>query len=84
LRDINLDSLRFLRKINLGILIDFYSHLELGDGFFNGYFDTLAGTDSLKKMIIAGKSESEIRNSWKSGLDNFKKIRAKYLLYPDF
>jgi uncharacterized protein YbbC (DUF1343 family) len=80
----SLDSLRSLRRINLKIILDFYKSLKKGEQFFTGYFDTLAGTDNLRKMILEGKNETEIRNSWKTGLDNFKKIRAKYLLYPDF
>jgi uncharacterized protein YbbC (DUF1343 family) len=83
-RNINTDSLRLTGHIDLKILMDFYSKLNLADKFFTGYFDTLAGTDLLRKMIIEGKNEAEIRNSWKPGLENFKKIRAKYLLYPDF
>ena len=44
----------------------------------------LAGTKMLKEQVIAGKSEAEIRASWQEGIDNFKKIRKKYLLYADF
>ena len=44
-------------------------------------FDKLSGTSNLKKQIIEGLSESEIRDSWKEGLEKFKKIRKKYLLY---
>jgi len=29
-------------------------------------------------------SEEDIRKSWRPELDNFKKIRKKYLLYTDF
>jgi uncharacterized protein YbbC (DUF1343 family) len=36
------------------------------------------------QQIRAGKSEEEIRASWQPKLDEFKKIRKKYLLYPDF
>jgi uncharacterized protein YbbC (DUF1343 family) len=46
-----------------------------------GNFDKLAGTFLLRRQIIAGKSEQEIRKSWEPGLSEFKKIRAKYLLY---
>jgi uncharacterized protein YbbC (DUF1343 family) len=35
----------------------------------------------LKKQIIAGKSEAEIRESWEPALSNFKVTRSKYLLY---
>ncbi|HEY0900075.1 MAG TPA: hypothetical protein VGD90_12125, partial [Sphingobacteriaceae bacterium] len=30
----------------------------------------------------AGKSESEIRQSWEPGLSQYKLMRKKYLLYP--
>jgi len=46
-----------------------------------GNFDKLAGVTTMKEQIIAGKSEKEIRDSWESGLDKFKILRKKYLLY---
>ncbi|RUA28039.1 MAG: DUF1343 domain-containing protein, partial [Bacteroidetes bacterium] len=54
------------------------------DDFFTSFFDKLAGTDQLRKQIIEGKTEDEIRESWQKDLDKFKKIRSKYLLYQDF
>jgi hypothetical protein len=36
------------------------------------------------QQIRDGKSEDEIRKSWEPGLTQFKAIRKKYLLYPDF
>ena len=50
---------------------------------FTPFFAKLAGTDSLRQQIIAGTSESEIRRSWQKGLQQFKLIRIKYLLYPE-
>jgi uncharacterized protein YbbC (DUF1343 family) len=50
----------------------------------NLFFDKLAGNNTLRQQIIAGKSETEIRQSWEPALANFKKIRKKYLLYKDF
>ncbi|MCB0815872.1 MAG: DUF1343 domain-containing protein, partial [Flavobacteriales bacterium] len=52
--------------------------------FFNSFFDKLAGGKGLREAIIRGDSEETIRASWRTGLDDFKKVRAKYLLYPDF
>jgi uncharacterized protein YbbC (DUF1343 family) len=49
--------------------------------YFNDYFSRLAGTDELRKQIEEGKSEDEIRKSWEDELEEFRKIRAKYLLY---
>ncbi|AMS26117.1 hypothetical protein AEM51_02895 [Bacteroidetes bacterium UKL13-3] len=52
--------------------------------FFTDFFTTLAGTDELKKQIIAGKTEAEIRASWQPKLNEFRVTRKKYLLYTDF
>jgi uncharacterized protein YbbC (DUF1343 family) len=49
--------------------------------FFNNFFNTLAGTDELKKQILEGKTETEIRESWKTGHEEHKKRREKYLIY---
>ena len=49
----------------------------------NLFFDKLAGSDELRKQLISGKSEKDIRNSWKSDLEAFSKIRNKYLIYPN-
>lgn len=45
------------------------------------WFDLLAGTDQLRKMILAGKTETEIRESWKPELQKYMTMRKKYLLY---
>jgi uncharacterized protein YbbC (DUF1343 family) len=47
-------------------------------------FNRLAGNDELIQQIMAGKTEAEIRASWQPKLNEYKKIRKKYLLYPDF
>jgi uncharacterized protein YbbC (DUF1343 family) len=72
--------------LNLSFLINAYSLAEstTKEKFFNDFFEKLAGTASLRAQIINESSESQIRNSWKKGLLQFKKIRKKYLLYEDF
>ncbi|SFC43409.1 Uncharacterized conserved protein YbbC, DUF1343 family [Parapedobacter composti] len=69
----------------LKYLIDFYQKAPFKDTFFArpDFFDKLAGTDELRKQIIAGLTEAEIRDSWKADLDAYKKLRNRYLLYPD-
>lgn len=47
-------------------------------------FNRLAGGSELMAQLKAGKKEAEIRKSWQPKLDQFKKIRKKYLLYTDF
>ena len=71
-------------KFNLYWLLEAYGALKDEGGFFNAYFDKLAGTDELRKQIIAGKGIQEIMQSWEKDLREFKEIRKKYLLYPDF
>ena len=67
--------------INLNWLIAAYKQCPNQDKFFNKFFDKLSGTDQLRKQIIAGKSVTEIKASWKKDLDEFMEIREQYLLY---
>jgi len=69
-------------RLHLEWLIDAWRNYPKGDRFFNSFFEKLAGTDQLRKQIESGMSDSEIRDSWKTGLAEFSKIRGKYLLYP--
>jgi uncharacterized protein YbbC (DUF1343 family) len=84
LRGIDLDTLQAWASIKLEFLLDFYHKMDMGAGFFTDYFDLLAGNGTLRSQIIAGKNPEQIEESWSSDLAAFKKIRAKYLLYPDF
>ncbi len=53
------------------------------DTFFDKNFNYHAGNSSLKTDLLAGKTSTEISQTWKKELDTFKKIRKKYLLYND-
>lgn len=90
LRNYDISKLRKSRQINLSWVIELYHAYPDKANFFakerdNGVsaFDLRIGTDELRKQIIAGVPEAEIRKSWEPGLQKFKAIRAKYLLYPD-
>jgi uncharacterized protein YbbC (DUF1343 family) len=81
------------QKLELKWLIQAYRLFPGKDSFFIApknklpnryYFNILAGGSELMKQLQEGKSEDEIRSSWQPRLDAFKKIRKKYLLYPDF
>lgn len=88
LRNYDIEQLRKSRQINLAWLIELYNAYPEKAGFFSpgrgdvSAFDLRIGTDELRKQIIAGVPEGEIRKSWEPGLQKFKAIRAKYLLYP--
>ena len=68
-------------KINLAWLLETFREFNQDPLFFTGYFNKLAGNATLQQQIKAGKSEKEIRKSWQAGIEVFRKIRAKYLLY---
>jgi len=72
------------KKIQIKWLLEMYASFPDKKKFFNPFFEKLAGTKLLRQQIIAGVDESEIRKSWQTELLKFKKIRKKYLLYPDF
>ena len=70
-------------QFTLKYVIDALKKSGKGEAFFKGYFNTLAGTDELKKQLLAGKSEEEIKKSWEADLTAYKKMRANYLIYKD-
>jgi uncharacterized protein YbbC (DUF1343 family) len=89
LRKYDIGELRKSKQINLKWLIDLYAAYPDKERFFDmsqskqmGNFDKLSGTENLKKQIIAGVSEVEIRKSWEPALSGYKEMRKKYLLYP--
>jgi len=68
---------------SLQYLIDFYQAFDEKDKFFNNFFTKLIGNTSLREQIEAGFTEEEIKLSWQTDLDNYKRMRNKYLLYED-
>lgn len=45
------------------------------------FMDKLAGTDKLRKAMLAGQSLASIKQSWQADLTAFKQQRKPYLLY---
>ncbi|MES2380391.1 MAG: DUF1343 domain-containing protein [Bacteroidota bacterium] len=72
-----------IKQLNLSWLLDFYNARNDSSQFFTSFFEKLAGTDKLRKQIIAGLSEEQIKQSWQPGLVKYKTMRKKYLLYKD-
>jgi uncharacterized protein YbbC (DUF1343 family) len=74
------------KEINLSYLIDFYQRMKakgLKYWLDNHFIDKLAGSDQLRTQIDNGMSEKEIRSSWQPKLQEFQKIRSKYLIYNE-
>lgn len=79
-------------KIQLKWLLQAYKLFPKKDSFFikpksgkeeDYFFNKLAGTAELRKQLIAGKTEAQIRKSWEPALKKFRAIRKKYLLYEE-
>jgi uncharacterized protein YbbC (DUF1343 family) len=75
------DSIVPRPAMNLEWIIDAYNAYPDKEKFFTGYFDTLAGSSTLREQIISGMDADEIRQTWQEQLNRFSGIRAKYLLY---
>ena len=70
-----------VHQLELKWLIKAYNETTDKSKFFNPFFLKLAGTKKLQQQIEAGASEAEIRKSWENGLNDFKEMRKKYLIY---
>lgn len=70
-----------INQLELKWVINAYHAMNRKDFFKTRMFDLLAGTDELRKQIIAGNTEEEIRASWKEELEKFKSQRKPYLIY---
>ena len=75
------NSSKYLYEINLKWLILAYEKEKEKDNFFKSGFHRLAGNKTLEKQIKNGLTDVEIKESWSEGLEKFKNIRKKYLIY---
>ncbi len=67
---------------SLKYLIEMYHRVPQGKFFLkSNFFEKLAGTTELRRQIEVGMSEADIRATWQPGLERFKEIRKKYLIY---
>lgn len=83
---IDLRNYSYKGGLNLQFLLSFYKKSGKTSDFIKDktWFDRLIGNDKLRNQLQVGLSEKEIRDSWKQSLENFRRKRRKYLLYPDY
>ncbi|MDR2009515.1 MAG: DUF1343 domain-containing protein [Bacteroidales bacterium] len=69
--------------LNISLIQKVYKLFPEKDKFFKktNFFELLSGCDEFRQQIIDETDETEIRKGWEIGLEEFKVIRAKYLLY---
>jgi uncharacterized protein YbbC (DUF1343 family) len=77
----DLSSVAKVKQLELKWLVKAYNETTDKKKFFNPFFTKLAGTKKLQQQIETGKSEKEIRKSWENGLQAYKEMRKKYLIY---
>ncbi|WP_338378910.1 DUF1343 domain-containing protein [uncultured Flavobacterium sp.] len=77
----DLSDIKKVNQLELKWLLKAYNETSDKSKFFNSFFIKLAGTKKLQEQIEAGISEKEIRKNWESGLNEFKSMRKKYLIY---
>jgi len=84
LRNLSDDEI-IAKGINLEYLIDAYNDLngQLDKDFFRNFFELLIGRGDIRGMIENGKSADEIKATWASDVEAFKKQRKPYLLYNE-
>ena len=71
-----------MKEVSLQWLIDGYKNTNTKNKFFlTKGFTKHAGTTKLQEQIEAHLSEKEIKATWQADIEDFKKIRKKYLLY---
>jgi len=70
-------------QFTLKYLINAYQLYPDKDKFFKEYFHLLSGNKILMDQIKKGLSEDEIQASWMPDLNNYKQLRANYLLYSE-
>ncbi|MEE4287456.1 MAG: DUF1343 domain-containing protein [Mariniphaga sp.] len=83
---VDLRQLEEVPQFTLKYFLDFYHQYENEEEFLTRerWLNLLAGTDKLIQQIRQGLSEAEIVQSWQPELKEYKRMRKKYLLYPDF
>lgn len=74
-----------LAKMDYRYLVEFYQKLG-STSFFSSkdFFFKLCGTRKIYDALLAQKTAQEIELLFENDLKNYKKMRSKYLLYPDF
>lgn len=79
---ITITDRKVFEPIKFSIKLLYSLHNLYPDNFkFTDYFDKLSGNTSIRKNILNEMSPEKIFASWQKGLQEFKIIRNKYLLY---
>lgn len=88
LREYDVAELKKSGQLNIEWMIEMYQAYPSKNKFFDrsqsrqiGNIDYLAGVYEFREQIESGMSADEIRAGWQPGLEQYKQMREKYLLY---
>ena len=71
-----------MSEVSMEWIIDAYKNtLDKSKFFLTDGFTKHAGTPLLQQQIENGMTNNEIKATWQADLEDFRKIRAKYLIY---
>lgn len=72
-----------VQGFTLRFFLRFYNRSGKTPAFFSRprWFDLLMGTDRVRKAILNGATEKEIKENWENELQAYTVMRQKYLLY---
>lgn len=89
LRNYNTDLLRQSKQINFKWIMELYKASPNKEQFFDSKLskemnniEIQIGSGIFRQQIIDGVPEAEIRAGWEAGLNEYREMRKKYLLYP--
>lgn len=89
LRNYDAEILRRSKQINFKWIMELYKASPNKEQFFDSKLsnqmnniEIQIGSGIFRQQIIDGVPEAEIRKGWEAGLNEYKKMRQKYLIYP--
>ena len=78
---VDLKNVERLNSVTIKYIIDAYNKTPKTEKFFGATFTVHAGNLELEKQLKDGLSAQRIHNSWQPAIEEFKKVRLKYLMY---
>ena len=78
---VDLKNTKKLDSVNITWLVDAYVKTPKTEKFFGSTFTIHAGNTILKEQLENGLSAKQIHDSWQEDIQEFKKMRNKYLIY---
>lgn len=80
-KGMDLSHQKRISRLHLEWFIKAYVSTKDKKNFFNPFFTKLAGTKKMQEQIENKYTAREIKKDWMKDINDFKRVRSKYLLY---